>query len=377
MPAGTGQPPPTAAAATPGACGMVQARGSEPGEPPSGAALPAPLCARQPVRNPAQGQGSGPADPACDSEQVAALGREEHGHSAPRFGCAAPPLERGDAGPAPGIGSPGLGSDGGAAPGAAAQGSVVLHAGIPSLLPALYDSDASPDASPMSSPGPRPQLHAGREADSAPWTQAGAAVRLARQAPVLAAAGGTDEEPSAWMNSGPARGGDHGAAASPSCQAAAAWCDGAPAPASASPAPALPSAVLSEAAAFGLWRGDNGAEAGVAGPEASAQQRFDACSPPPEDLAGCEWGEGGFGSPQPAAALQVRARSACHTLLSGLCVCSSAADVISHSWLSFLASFVLSRSCPLGVIYTHNTFTCMCDTMHAHLWLSHPLLPGR
>ena len=109
---------------------------------------------------------------------------EEHERGVQYFARMASPPAGDHAEPAPDLGSPGLGLGRGVAPGAYAQGSVFLQAGIASLLPALYDSDASPDPSPACSPGPR-RPHAGHEVGSKPGMQAGAATRQAMQQPKI------------------------------------------------------------------------------------------------------------------------------------------------------------------------------------------------
>ena len=305
MPARTGQPVATAAAATLGPCGMDQGQGSKLRDIFEDAAQNELLCPQQPACSADQGQGSGSACPATDAAHAATLSGEEHGcgmqHS---VAVARPHEDDGDSGPAPGLGSPGLGCDGGVAPGAAAQGSVVLHAGIPSLLPALYDSDASPDPSPMSSPGPRQRSHAGDEADSMPGTQAGAAGCQARQAPSSATTGVVGE-PGVWLDPSPARHSSDAAPPSSGCHIAFPWCDGAPALASASPVQALPRFAQSELTASEPLIEGLGLKSGPAEPEPDAEERFDTASLPPEDLGGCDWGDGGFWSPQPAAVLQV------------------------------------------------------------------------
>ena len=304
MPAGSGQLVATDAAATLGACKTDQGQGSELRDGTTDAALKELLCRQQPARSADQGQGSASACPVMDAAHAAVLSRKEHGRSMQLFPSVAQPVADGNAGPALGLGSPGLGYDGGVAPGAAAQGSVVLHAGIPSLLPALYDSDASPDPSPVSSPGPRQRSHAGDAADSMPGMQAGAAACQARQAPSSATTGDAGG-PGAWLDPSPARCGSDAAPPGSGGRMAFAWCDGAPALASASPVQALPRFAQSELTACEPLGEGLGLEGGPAEPEPDAEKRFDAASLPPEDLGGCDWGDGGFWSPQPAAVLQV------------------------------------------------------------------------
>ena len=308
VPAGTGQPMGAAAAAVLGAYGMDQGQGSELRDGVTEAPLNGLLCPPQPAYSADQGQGSGSACPVADAAHAATLSREEYRRSMQLPLGVAPPPADDDAGPAPGLGSPGPGSEGGAAPGTAAHGSVVLHAGIPSLLPALYDSDASPDPSPVSSPEPRQRSHAGHDADPMPGTLSGAAVCQAAQAPT-SATGGVGGEPSAWLNPSPARHSNDAAPPSSGCHMALPWCDGAPALASASPVQALPPFAQSAPTASEPLVGDMGLASGPAEPEPDAQERFDVASLPPEDLGGCNWGDGGIWSPEPAAALQVRAPS--------------------------------------------------------------------
>lgn len=322
MPAGTGQPVATAAAAALDVCGINQGQGSELRDVSTDTALNEFLCPQQPARSPDQGQGSGSACPVTGAAHVATLSREEHGRSMQLCVGVAPPLADGDAGPVLGLGSPGLGSDAGVAPGPAAQGSVVLHAGIPSLLPALYDSDASPGPSPVSSPGPRQRSCARHEADPMPGTQAGAAVGQAVQAPA-SSTGGVVGEPGAWLHPSPARHRSGAAPPSSGCYIAFPWCDGAPALATASPVRALPRSAQSEPTASEPLVGDVRPESRPTEPEPDAEERFDASGLPAEDLGGCDWGDGGCWSPQPAAVLQVGA----------LTYCSVPGTLASASWL--------------------------------------------
>ena len=361
VPAVTGQSLPTSVSALSDACGVDEVQGIESCNPPTDTALFTLLSPRQPARSADRGQGSGSVGPVMDAVHFAAANHEEHGRSVQRIVRMSPPLADDDAWPAPGPGSPGLGSAGGAAPGAAAQGSVVLHADVPSLLPALYDSDASPEPSPQCTPRPRQRPHAGREAGSVSGTQVGAACRQARQEP---AADRVDEEPSACSDPSPAQHNSGAAVLSPGHRrAAAAWCDAAPAVANASPpsapwqlpaaspaaatathasapAPAfaggapsaglqgvsagpdpedamqaLPRCAHSGLATYGPPGGGMGPGYGAAELEPGAEPGLDALSPQPEELPDCDWGDGGAWSPQREAALQARALSAL------LCVC--------------------------------------------------------